>query len=87
MSKATGGQRTEGSNQSTEEIMQIESAKDLDVYKLANEFCDGDFRDHKNLSIGRKIRVDESNSALVEINLFESSRSVGKEALCSAFCE
>ncbi len=85
--------------------MQIESAKDLGVYKLANEFameiiskglrrlqtckriCDGDFRDHKNLSIGRKIRVDESDSALVEINLFESSRSLGKETLRSAFCE
>src|SRR6266480_5250345 len=41
-----GGQKSEvnshrrgGSNQSTEEIMQIESAKDLGVYKLANEFA------------------------------------------------
>jgi hypothetical protein len=34
-----GGQRTGVSGQSTEEIMQIESAKDLDVYKLANEFA------------------------------------------------
>ena len=32
-------QRSEGSRQRTEEIMQIESAKDLDVYKLANEFA------------------------------------------------
>jgi four helix bundle protein len=34
-----GGQRTGVSGQSTEEIMQIESAKNLDVYKLANEFA------------------------------------------------
>jgi hypothetical protein len=29
----------EGSSQSTEEIMQLESAKDLDAYKLANAFA------------------------------------------------
>ena len=32
-------QRTEVSSQITEEIIQIESAMDLDVYKLANEFA------------------------------------------------
>lgn len=32
-------QRTEVGSGSTEKIMQIESAKDLDVYKLANEFA------------------------------------------------
>src|SRR5262245_340029 len=33
------GQLTQVNSQITEEIMQIESAKDLDVYKLANEFA------------------------------------------------
>ena len=69
------------------EIMQIESAKDLDVYKLANEFAMEIFEITKRFPAGRKIRVDESDSALVEIRLFEPSRSLGKEALCSAFSE
>jgi hypothetical protein len=66
--------------------MQIESAKDLAAYELANEFAMEIFRDHKEISSGRKIRVEESDSALVAISLFESSGGVGKDALRSAFC-
>ena len=45
------------------------------------------FSRSQRVSIGRKIRVDESDTALVEISLFEPSRSLGKEALRSAFSE
>lgn len=66
--------------------MQIESAKDLDVYKLANVFAMEIFEITKSFH-RKKICVDQSDSALVEIGLFEPSRSLGKEALRSAFCE
>jgi hypothetical protein len=67
--------------------MQIESAKELDVYKLANEFAMEIFEITKNFSSRRKTRFDESDTALVEIGLLEPSRSMGKEALRSPFCE
>jgi hypothetical protein len=67
--------------------MQIESAKELDLYKLANEFAMEIFEITKELSSRRKIRFDESNTALIEIGLLELSRSMGKEALRSPFCE
>jgi hypothetical protein len=59
----------------------------LDVYKLANEFAMEIFEITKNFPAERKIRFDESDTALVEIGLLEPSRSMGKEALHSPFCQ
>ena len=53
--------------------MQIESAKDLDVYKLANEFAMEIFEITKRFPSEERYAFDESDSALVEISLFEPS--------------
>ena len=67
--------------------MQIESAKDLDVYKLANEFAMEIFELTKSFPSEEKYALTSQIRRSSRFNLFESSRSVGKEALCSAFCE
>jgi hypothetical protein len=53
---------------------------------LQNEFAMEIFEITKRFPSEEKY-VDESDSALVEIRLFEPSRSLGKEALRSAFSE
>ena len=55
--------------------MQVESAGGLQARK---RICDGDFRDHKELSNRRKHAFDESDTALVEIDLLAPSRSMAK---------
>ena len=67
--------------------MQIQSAKDLDVYKLANEFAMEIFEITKDFPAEEKYALTSQNTALVEIGLLEPSRSMGKEALHSPFCQ
>jgi hypothetical protein len=51
--------------------MQINSAKDLTVYKRAYELAMRIFRVEQELSGGREIRLNWSNSSLVKVSLFE----------------
>ena len=67
--------------------MQIETAKDLTVYKVAYQVAMEIFEISKAFPLARKIRIDESDSALVAISLPESAGSVGQAALRAAFCE
>src|SRR5207249_11719589 len=43
----------------------------LGCLQTRTRICDGDFRDHKEVSSGRKIRVDESDPALVELSVLK----------------
>src|SRR5947199_258659 len=43
----------------------------LGCLQTRTRICDGDFRNHKEVSSGRKIRVDESDPALVEISVLK----------------
>ena len=67
--------------------MQIESAKDLDVYKLAREFSMEIFEITKRFPAEEKYALTSQirrSSRSVCLNL---RGSVGEEALRSAFCE
>ena len=48
------------------------------MFTGCKRICDRDFRDHKELSNRRKIRFDESNTALIEIGLLEPPKAWAK---------
>ncbi len=66
--------------------MQINSAKELTVYKIAYQLAMDIFELTKTFP-PEEIRADSADSPIIAIGLFESSRSVGETSIRSTLHE
>jgi hypothetical protein len=64
---------------------QVESAKELDVYKAAYKLAMEIFELTKGVPARRKVRANESDTTIFEISVSEFARSMGETSLRSTF--